>query len=72
MSCVDQVKVVQHYLCFFTESDVQELEKPSTVEEIKLVLKSFAKDKSLGSDGWMVEFFLKFFDLLGTNVQEAV
>jgi hypothetical protein len=49
---VDQVKVVQHYPCFFIESDVQELENPSTIEEIKLVLKSFSKDKSPGI-GWL-------------------
>jgi hypothetical protein len=51
---------------------VQELEKPNTVEEIKLVLQRFSKDKSPGPDGWTVEFFLKYFDILGTDVQEVV
>jgi hypothetical protein len=69
---VDQMKVVQHYPNFFSERDVQELEKPCSIEEIKLVLKSFSKDKSPGPDGWTVEFFLKFFDLIGNDVQEAV
>jgi hypothetical protein len=69
---VDQVNAVQYYPSFFTERDVQELEKPSSVEEIKLVLKSFSKDKSPGPDGWTVEFFLSFFDLIGNDVLEAV
>jgi hypothetical protein len=55
-----------------SESDVLELEKPCTIEEISLVLKSFSKDKSLGPDGWMVEFFLWFFDLIGNDILEAV
>jgi len=63
---------VQYYPNFFTERDVQELEKPNFIEEIKLVLKSFVKDKSPGIDGWMVKFFLTFFDLIGNDVLEAV
>ena len=39
-----------------------------------MALKSFNKDKSPGPDGWPVEFFLAFFDILGielVNVVEA-
>jgi hypothetical protein len=35
-------------------------------------LKSFSKDKSPGPDGWTVEFYLHFFDLLGLDLQELV
>jgi len=35
-------------------------------------MQRFDKEKSPGLDGWMVEFFIKYFDILGTNVQEAV
>ena len=30
-------------------------------------LKSFKKDKSSGPDGWPIEFFLDFLDLLGSD-----
>ena len=40
--------------------------------EILAVLKGFSKDKSPETDGWMVEFFLSFFDLVGDDLLEAV
>jgi hypothetical protein len=42
------------------------------LEEIKKVLEGFSKDKSLGLDGWTVEFFLNFFELVGEDILEAV
>jgi hypothetical protein len=36
------------------------------------VLKSFSKDKSPGPDRWTVELFLKYFDLIGNDVHEAM
>jgi len=43
-----------------------------TLHEIEVVLKACAKEKSLGPDGWMVEFFIGFWDLIGTEVLELV
>ena len=43
-----------------------------TLSEIELALKSFKKDRSPGPDGWPVEFFLHFFDLLGKDLLSAV
>ena len=37
-----------------------------------MALKSFKKDKSPGPDGWPVEFFLAFFDLLGSELINVV
>jgi hypothetical protein len=36
-----------------------------TLEELKEVMRRFQKDKSPGPDGWTIEFFMGFFDLLG-------
>lgn len=47
------------------EEEVSILEHVVTMEELSLVLKGFAKDKSPGPNGWIVEFFLYFFDLVG-------
>lgn len=33
-------------------------------EQLKFVLGSFKKDKSIGLDGWTVEFFHGFYDLM--------
>jgi hypothetical protein len=35
-------------------------------------LNSFNKDRSPGPDGWTVEFFLHFFDLVGTDLLDLV
>jgi len=40
------------------------LERPCSKEELWKVLKDFAKDKSLGPDGWTVELFLHYFELV--------
>ena len=38
---------------------------------MEVVLKGFKKDKSLGPDGWPMEFFLDFFDLIGEELVMA-
>ena len=43
-----------------------------TLEEVERALKSFKKDKSPGPDGWPMDFFLAFFDLLGSELLNMV
>ena len=43
-----------------------------TMTEIEGALRSFKKDRSPGPDGWPVEFFIHFFDLLGKDLLNAV
>lgn len=42
--------------------------QPMSLEEVKKVLESFAKDKIPVPDGWIVEFLKDFFDLLGHEI----
>jgi hypothetical protein len=42
--------------------------EPVTSAEILSTLKDFKASKSPGPDGWTVEFFLAFFDLLGDDI----
>jgi hypothetical protein len=37
-----------------------------------MALKSFKKDKSPGPDGWTVEFYLFFFDLINDDLWDLV
>jgi hypothetical protein len=71
-SCEDQIAIVRLYPRIVTEEEVNTLESPCTTEEINEVLKGFTKDKSLGPDGWTVEFFLNYFDLVAKDLLEAV
>ena len=42
------------------------------MEEVESSLKYFKKDKSPGPDGWPVEFYLDFFDILGPELVNVV
>jgi hypothetical protein len=43
-----------------------------TEVELQEVLYNFQKNKILGPDGWTVEFFLGFYDLIGKDLLQAV
>jgi hypothetical protein len=51
-----------------TEEDNHILEKPCSLEDIQNILKGFTKDKIPGPDGWTVEFFLHYFELVGGDL----
>jgi hypothetical protein len=55
-----------------TVDDLHNLEKVVKKEEIYEILKGFTRDKSPGPDGWTVEFFLNFFELVGQDLLEMV
>ena len=43
-----------------------------SLKEIEEIFKGFAKSMCLGSNGWIVEFFLEFFDILGNELWKVV
>jgi len=43
-----------------------------TPAELEGTLKWFKKDKSLGLDGWSIEFYLEFYNLLGQDLLNVV
>lgn len=47
-------------------------EKPVMMGELEIVLKWFKKDKSPSLDGWPVEFYLTFFELLEQDLLHVV
>ena len=54
-----------------TKSEFTELEGLLTYDECKQVLETFQNDKSPGEDGFTVEFYKFFFELLGHNLVEC-
>jgi len=51
-----------------SDGERDELEGPLTYDECKQVLETFQNDKSPGEDGFTVEFYKFFFELLGHNL----
>ena len=55
-----------------TEENRTELEGPLTLEECKEALALFRNGKSPGEDGFSVEFYTEFFDILGIDLVESL
>ena len=51
-----------------SNEDQDNLEGPPSYEECKTVLESFQNDKSPGEDGFTMEFYKFFYDLLSENL----
>ena len=67
-----QMKVTSLFPSYFSLEDRSAFTTKVTLHEVERALKSFKKDKSLGPDGFLVEFFLAFFDLLGEELVNLV
>eukprot|EP00253_Pinus_taeda_P031803 PITA_31803 len=64
----DIINVATHFPRFVEEEDVGELNIPVSVEELEGVMKWFKKDKSPSPDGWTIEFYLAFLNVLGQDL----
>jgi hypothetical protein len=66
------LRVISLFPRLVNEEDNERMFMSVTKEELLYVLSTFKKDRSLGLDGWTVEFFLDFFDLLGEDLLQVV
>jgi hypothetical protein len=71
-STIDQVKVAGLFSRLVTEAEVEALYSLINLGELKEFLSMFKLDKSPGPDGWTIEFFIRFFDLVGGDLLEMV
>ena len=63
------MKVIKHYdPTFFSREEDLQVGKSIIIEEVESVQSKFAKDKIPGPNGWIIEFSLKFLDLLGPEL----
>ena len=51
-----------------TSEDREKMEGPLSLEECRKVLDTFKSDKTPGEDGFTVEFYKTFFDLIGQDL----
>ena len=61
------IRLAQMFPRFVDEGGNRDLMREVTEEELKKVMGSFQKDKSPGPDGWMIDFFLDLYDILGVT-----
>ena len=71
-SIAEIVRVAGYFPRYVMEEDNRML--MAEIEEVELgrVLQSFQKDKSPGPDGWPIEFYTGFYDLLGPDLLQVV
>ncbi len=56
----------------FNDTINDEIFLPVTEDELHRILKAFSKDKCPGPDGWTIEFFLHFFDLIKLELLKMI
>jgi hypothetical protein len=66
------VKLALYYPSFVNEQNNRDLYSEVSASELKETIGSFQKDKIPGPDGWTIEFYLAFFDLLGADLLRVV
>ena len=59
-------------LKMLSESQILDLQRPFVMSDVYGALKSMAKNKSPGPDGFTVEFYLAAWDIIGTDVCNAI
>jgi hypothetical protein len=68
----DQATIIGIFPRLVSEVEAKQLNGACTKEEIWKVLNSFKRDKIPGPDGWTVEFYLHFFELVGDDLWDLV
>jgi hypothetical protein len=53
-------------------NEAEELYKHVTLIKLESILKMFKKEKSSGPDGWSVELYLHFFEIMGEDLLDLV
>eukprot|EP00253_Pinus_taeda_P029650 PITA_29650 len=66
------IRTTQCFPKFLEEDEAEDLFGEVSKEEVEATIKSMAKEKSPGPDGWSIEIFLHFFELIGAEITEVV
>jgi hypothetical protein len=69
---VDIVRMALFFPRFVDDEDNRDLYAEVFEDELKWILHTFQKDKSHRPDGWRIEFYLGFFDVLGKDLLVVV
>lgn len=72
INLLDIINLAGHFTRFVEPEAVEDLIQPVTMEELEATLKWFKKDRSSSLDGWPVEFYLAFLELLGEDLLAVI
>eukprot|EP00253_Pinus_taeda_P006382 PITA_06382 len=64
----DILRITQNFKLFVEQEQKDDLNAPVTLDELEGLLKWFKRDKIPGPDGWPIDFFIHFFDLISADL----
>lgn len=65
---VEIIQITQFFPSFIDGDENEDLMAGINENELKEVLPSFQKDKSTGLDGWPIEFYMDFYEIIGKDL----
>lgn len=71
-SLLDKLAAASLYPKMVSTSEAVDLFNPVSLQELKEVLVHFKKERSPGPDGWTIEFFVYFFELMSTDLLQMM
>eukprot|EP00253_Pinus_taeda_P033651 PITA_33651 len=72
VNILEIMRVAELFPRYVDQENMEEILKEVTMDELEATLKWFKKDKSPGPDGWTIEFYISFFDILGQDLLRIV
>eukprot|EP00253_Pinus_taeda_P002268 PITA_02268 len=72
VSLAEIIRTAQYFPRFVEGEEAEDLFREVTKEEVESIIKSMAKDKSPSPNGWTVELFIHFFELIGDELTKVV
>eukprot|EP00253_Pinus_taeda_P029007 PITA_29007 len=72
VNILEIMRLAELFPSFVQQEDSENLMMEVTREELEATIKWFKKDKSPGPDGWTIEFYIAFFDILGDDLLRIV
>ena len=71
-SIVNKFEVIREYPSYFSVEEGPFVARPVALDEVRKVFEGFEKPKSPCPYGWIVEFFLEFFYVMGEDLLVVV
>eukprot|EP00253_Pinus_taeda_P006943 PITA_06943 len=72
ITIAEVIKTAQCFPWYVEEEEADSIMREVSKEEVESIIKSMAKNKSPGPDGWTIELFQHFFDQIDAELTELV
>eukprot|EP00253_Pinus_taeda_P026585 PITA_26585 len=71
-SIAEIINIAGHFHRFVNKDEADHLFDPVSPEELESTIKWFKKDRSPGPDGWTIEFYIAFYELISNDLLRVI